>query len=101
MAPLNRLRQARRSDRGNAVVELAFTLPLLLLSGILLPMSLAPPWLDALSLVNPLRHVVEAMRETFLGRYATPAVFVGLAVAVGTAVLSVAVGTRTFLRENV
>jgi ABC-2 type transport system permease protein len=33
-------------------------LPLLLLSGILLPMSLAPGWLNFLSNLNPLRHIV-------------------------------------------
>jgi ABC-2 type transport system permease protein len=74
--------------------------PLMLLSGILLPMSLAPPWLDALSRANPFRWIVEAMREAFLGRYATAEVAAGLAVAVALAVASAALGTRTFRREN-
>jgi hypothetical protein len=38
---------------------------LLLLSGTLLPMSLAPGWLQALSDLNPLEHVVEGDRAFF------------------------------------
>ena len=75
-------------------------LPVLLLSGILLPMTVAPPWLRALSRVNPLAHLVDAMRDVFLGRYATWNVAVGTAAVVLLAVCSVAVATRMFLREN-
>jgi ABC-2 type transport system permease protein len=75
--------------------------PLLLLSGILLPMSLAPRWLDALSRANPFRYIVEAMRAAFLGQYATGEVWWGVVVALMLAVLSVAIGARTFRRENV
>jgi ABC-2 type transport system permease protein len=75
-------------------------LPLLLLSGILLPMSLAPPWLDWLSSLNPLRYIVEGMRDAFLGDYVTAHVGIGLCVAVALAVVSLAAGTRTFRREH-
>jgi ABC-2 type transport system permease protein len=75
--------------------------PLLFLSGILLPMSLAPRWLDALSRANPFRYIVEAMRAAFLGQYATGEVWWGVVVALMLAVLSVAIGARTFRRENV
>jgi ABC-2 type transport system permease protein len=76
------------------------SVPLLLLSGILLPMSLAPGWLDVLSQANPLRHIVEAMREVFLGHYTTPSVAVGAVVALLLAAMALAIGTRTFRREN-
>jgi ABC-2 type transport system permease protein len=76
-------------------------LPLLLLSGILLPMSLAPPWLNTLSIFNPLRHIVEGMRDAFLGEYTTANVGIGLAVALALAALSLALGTRTFRKEHV
>ncbi len=75
-------------------------LPLLLLSGILLPMSLAPAWLRFLSNLNPLRHIVEGMRDTFLGNYGSANVAVGLAVALVLAAVSLAAGTRTFYTEN-
>jgi ABC-2 type transport system permease protein len=77
------------------------TVPLLLLSGILLPMSLGPPWLDVVSRANPFRYIVEAMREVFLGNYATAVVVEGVLVALALAVASVAIGTRTFFKENV
>jgi ABC-2 type transport system permease protein len=77
------------------------TVPLMLLSGILLPMSLAPGWLDTLSRVNPFRYIVEAMREVFLGNYASAVVAEGVTVSLVLAVVSVAIGTRTFFKENV
>lgn len=76
-------------------------LPLLLLSGILLPMSLAPGWLNFVSSLNPLRHIVEGMRDVFLGQYLTAKVALGLTVALVLAAGSLAVGTRTFRREHV
>jgi ABC-2 type transport system permease protein len=75
-------------------------LPLLLLSGILLPMSLAPGWLAALSRANPFRYVVDGMRDAFAGQYATAQVWAGLGVAVAAAALAVAFGARTFQRET-
>jgi ABC-2 type transport system permease protein len=89
-----------RSEDAFAPLLNMVTVPLLLLSGILLPMSLAPGWLDAVSRANPFRYIVEAMRDVFLGRYATAAVAEGFIVAVGLAALSVALGARTFRKEN-
>lgn len=75
-------------------------LPVLLMSGILLPMTVAPPWLRTLSRFNPLAHLVDAMRDVFLGRYATGHVLAGALAVVVLAVISVTVATRMFLREN-
>jgi ABC-2 type transport system permease protein len=77
------------------------SIPLMLLSGILLPMSLAPDWLYVLAHANPFLYIVEAMRSVFLGEYLTWTVFAGAVAAVLLAVLSVAFGTRTFRRQNV
>jgi ABC-2 type transport system permease protein len=74
--------------------------PVLLLSGILLPMSMAPPWLHTLSRFNPLSHLVDAIRDAFLGRYATLTVAGGALAVVALAIVSVTVATRLFLREN-
>ena len=41
--------------------------PLLLLSGVLLPLTLAPLWLKNISLFNPLKYVVDASRAIFNG----------------------------------
>ena len=56
--------------------------PLLLLSGILLPMTLAPGWLQTASDFNPLRHVVDGLRAAFLGDLGASAVGWGLLAAV-------------------
>lgn len=74
--------------------------PLLLLSGALIPMTAAPGWLNGLSRATPFRYVVEAMRAAFAGRYTSVTLLTGLAVALVLAVVSLAVGTRTFVREN-
>ena len=74
--------------------------PVLLLSGILLPMTMAPGWLLTLSRFNPLAHVVDAIRDAFLGRYFSWHVVGGTFAVVALAVVAVTVATRLFLRDN-
>jgi len=74
--------------------------PVLLLSGILLPMTMAPDWLRTLSRFNPLSHIVDAIRDAFLGRYLTLHVVGGTLAVMALAVVSVTLATRLFLREN-
>ncbi|MFI5674859.1 ABC transporter permease [Streptomyces cellulosae] len=74
----------------------AVSMPSMLLSGLMLPMTLAPAWLDALSHFMPFRYLVDAMRDAYVGSYATTTMLYGVLVAVGLAALSVTVGTRVF-----
>ncbi|QBI55165.1 ABC transporter permease [Streptomonospora litoralis] len=74
------------------------TMPLILLSGILLPMELAPTWLYVLSRINPLSHVVDAQRALFVGDFGDPSVLIGSAVAVAIAVIALFLGTRLMRR---
>ncbi|MGV9779561.1 ABC transporter permease [Streptosporangium sp. NPDC003464] len=74
--------------------------PLVLLSGAFLPMSMAPGWLDALSRLTPFRYVLEALRELFDGHYASWTVAAGVAVTLALSLVCVTVGTRVFNREN-
>ena len=76
------------------------SLPLLLLSGVLLPMTLAPAWLFHLSQLNPLSRLVTALRSLFVGDYGATDVYVGAAVTVVLAVLLAWWGTRTFQRTS-
>jgi ABC-2 type transport system permease protein len=76
------------------------SLPLLLLSGVLLPMSLAPSWLRHLSQLNPLTHVVDATRGLFRGDFGNGDVIWGVAVTIALAALLAAWGTRTFQRQS-
>ncbi|YCK39162.1 ABC transporter permease [Actinomadura sp. ATCC 39365] len=75
-------------------------IPLVLLSGAFLPMSMAPGWLDALSHLSPFRYVLEALRDLFAGHYATGTVGLGVAVTVVLAAVGLTVGARVFNRET-
>ncbi|WP_055483358.1 ABC transporter permease [Sphaerimonospora mesophila] len=83
-----------------APVMSTVAIPLMLLSGALLPMSLAPAWLDAVSRLTPFRYAVEALRALFAGAYASPDVLWGVLVTSAFVVIAVAMGTRIFQREN-
>ena len=76
------------------------TLPLLLLSGVLLPMSLAPGWLETASEVNPLTHVVDASRALFRGDFGDGEVLLGTGIAVALGALLAWWGARTFARQS-
>ncbi len=76
------------------------SVPVLLLSGILLPMTLAPRWLQDLSDANPFKHVVDSARASFLGDLTTASLTAGLLSAAGLAAVGLWIATRTFQRES-
>ncbi|OEV09086.1 ABC transporter permease [Streptomyces nanshensis] len=78
----------------------AFNLPAMLLSGILLPMALAPSWLDAVSHFVPFRYLVDAVRAAFTGDYGDGRIAVGALAAVLLAAASMTVGTQLFRRAG-
>ncbi|MEV0975890.1 ABC transporter permease [Streptomyces sp. NPDC049915] len=78
----------------------AVSMPSMLLSGLMLPMTLAPDWLDILSHFVPFRYLVDAMRDAYVGQYATAHMLYGVLVAVGFAALAVTVGTRVFRKAG-
>jgi ABC-2 type transport system permease protein len=74
----------------------AVSMPSMLLSGLMLPMTLGPAWLDVLSHFMPFRYLVDAMRDAYVGAYTTDHMLYGVLVAVGFAAAAVTVGTRVF-----
>jgi ABC-2 type transport system permease protein len=78
----------------------AVAFPVLLLSGILLPMTLAPRWLEVLSDVNPLKHVVDGVRASFRGDFGATDSWLGLLITAALVALGLWFGTRTFRRES-
>jgi ABC-2 type transport system permease protein len=74
--------------------------PLVLLSGIMLPLTLGPGWLQGIARISPFRYIIDAMRGAFYGQYATAIMVEGLAVAVGLAAVFMWLGSRVFVREN-
>ena len=95
-----RLALTLKSEDALAPLLNSVTLPLLLLSGILLPMALAPDWLQTLSSLNPLSHAVDAARALFNGQWGSPEIPIGVGLMAILAVLSVAIAARTFSRAN-
>jgi ABC-2 type transport system permease protein len=84
----------------NSYAPLIFTatLPLLLLSGVLLPLTFAPEWLRRIASLNPLSYAVDAARAVFLQHASDPSVVKGLAIMIALAVVALVVGVRAFGR---
>jgi ABC-2 type transport system permease protein len=96
----NAIGMATKSEDALAPMVNTLALPILLLSGILLPMSLAPQWLQVVSDFNPFKHVVEALRAVFRGDFTNPIVGVGLALAVVMVIIGAWVGQRVLKAQT-
>lgn len=81
-----------------AAVVTGLQLPLTLLAGILLPLSIAPLWMQGLAHVNPLYYAVEASRDLSQGTIISATVMLGFAVMIGLAGLTLWWATRTYRR---
>ena len=79
-------------------VQQTLLFPLLILSGMLLPIDGGPGWMQVLARLNPLTYVVEAERALFAGDFAHASVLWGLIAAGALAVVGLAVGTRMMRR---
>lgn len=73
--------------------------PVFLLSGILLPMALAPTWLQTVARFNPFSWSVEGIRALFVGDLGNDRVWQGLLIVAVLAVLAVAWAAREFARS--
>lgn len=71
-------------------------LPLTLLSGIYLPLTFAPNWLQTVADFNPLAYAVEAARALFNGDLGNPAVFQGFAILIPLMLLALWWASRAF-----
>jgi ABC-2 type transport system permease protein len=91
---------ATKSEDALAPLVNMLALPILLLSGILLPMTLAPRWLQILSDFNPFKHIVDALRAVFLGNFTAPIVAIGLGLAVVMVVIGAWVGSRVLAAQT-
>ncbi|MEV8638933.1 ABC transporter permease [Streptosporangium sp. NPDC051023] len=72
--------------------------PLMLLSGLLLPLDSGPSWLRAAAALNPVSYVVEAERALFAGRFMESPVLYGLLCACAVAAAGLALGIRAMRR---
>ena len=89
-----------KSEDAFAPLLNSIIVPLMLLSGIMLPLTLGPGWLQGIARISPFRYIIDAMRSAFAGHYANTIMLEGVAVAVGLALVCLWLGSRVFLREN-
>ena len=85
-----------RDISGFAAIINGINLPVLLLAGVLLPISLGPAWMRVLAHFNPLYYLVEASRVLATGTLTGTAVWQGFAVLVPLCGLVLAWATRVF-----
>ena len=74
--------------------------PLMLLSGIMLPLTLGPGWLQGIARATPFRYIIDAMRSAFTGHYVNTIMLEGVAVSIGLAIACLWIAARAFVREN-
>ena len=89
-----------KSENAFAPLINMFALPILLLSGILLPMTLAPGWLQLASDFNPIKHVVEGLRAVYRGEILSPEALIGFAIALIFVVIGAWFGARVFKAQT-
>jgi ABC-2 type transport system permease protein len=79
-----------------AAVINGMNLPILLLAGVLLPISLGPLWMRVIAHFNPLYYLVQASRTLALGTFGGPAVWQAFAVLAPSCALVLFWATRVF-----
>jgi ABC-2 type transport system permease protein len=89
---------AVKSEDSYAPIVFTSTLPILLTSGVLLPLGFAPQWLRSVAAFNPLSYAVDAARAIFLANLSDPAVIKGVAILVVLSAIAVVIGARQFGR---
>lgn len=88
-----------KSEDAMAPLLNAIFLPIMLLSGMLLPLSLAPRWLQGVGHANPFYYAVEAARKAFQTPVAGGTVLAGIAVAAALAAVTITWAARSFGRS--
>jgi len=85
----------REETSFSSVVQF-FAGPLVLLSGILLPLTLAPHWLRTIAAINPFSYAMDAMRALFAGRLGDADVLQGFAVLIPLTMLALWWAARSY-----
>jgi ABC-2 type transport system permease protein len=80
-------------------VQQTLIFPLMILSGMLLPLESGPEWMQAAAVANPVSHVVDAERALFAGDFGSPSVLWGFVSALVLTVVGLAVGIRGMKRS--
>ncbi|MBD5786201.1 ABC transporter permease [Cellulosimicrobium terreum] len=90
----------RKQDWMFWMVQQTVLFPLMLLSGMLLPLETGPRWMQVAASVNPLKYVVDAERALFAGDLTASAVAWGWVAAAVTAAVGLVVGIRAMITST-
>jgi ABC-2 type transport system permease protein len=91
---------ALKSEDALASLLNTVAVPMTLLSGIYLPLALAPDWLQTIAGVNPLAYAVNAARALMGGDFGDASVLYGFAVLAPLAVLALWWAARAFRKAT-
>jgi len=89
----------RKQDWMFWVVQQTLIFPLMLLSGLLLPLESGPGWMQVVAEFNPLTYLVDAERSLFAGDIVSTTVLWGVLAGLITAGLGLVVGIRGMSRS--
>ncbi|MEU7814235.1 ABC transporter permease [Pseudonocardia sp. NPDC049154] len=92
---------ARKTEWIFWAVQQSLLFPLLILSGMMLPLETGPGWMQVVSKFNPLTYVVDAERVLFAGGIADATVLWGFVAAILTALVGLAVGIRSIRKATI
>ncbi len=81
-------------------VQQSLLFPLLILSGMMLPLESGPAWMRAIGAFNPLTYIVNAERALFSGSFSDPAVGWAVLAALLTCAAGLWVGVRQVHRST-
>jgi ABC-2 type transport system permease protein len=87
-----------RSEDSYAPLIFTSTLPILLTSGVLLPLGFAPQWLRNIAAINPLSYAVDAARAIFRAHLNDPSVSKGVLIMAILCFVTIVLGARAFSR---
>ncbi|WP_328989863.1 ABC transporter permease [Kribbella sp. NBC_01245] len=90
----------RKQDWMFWMVQQTFLFPLMILSGMLLPLESGPGWMQFASKLNPLAYMVDAERLLFAGDLTSPTIAYGALAAILTAAAGLTVGIRMMLKST-
>jgi len=81
-------------------VQQSLLFPLLILSGMMLPLEAGPRWIQVLGRFNPLTYIVDAERALFAGTFNDPAIGWAVLVAILTCGAGLRVGVKQVARST-
>jgi ABC-2 type transport system permease protein len=81
-------------------VQQSLLFPLLILSGMMLPLEAGPRWMQLVARFNPLTYIVDAERALFSGTFADPSIPLAVLAALITCAVGLWVGVRQVARST-